>query len=116
MTKIKTKTRVFSAAFCAALALSAQSALAEVCTFTTECFEDEACTDTMFQMTIDGETLITDAETIAANTGGNGATGVFVGSTSSAMHLLIRQTGGAARYSTITFAGPMMVSYLGTCE
>lgn len=88
----------------------------ENCTFTQECFEAEACTETYFTMAIEGDTLVTDAETISVNTGGSDTVGVFVGYTSSAFHVLTREKNGPARYATHIFDGVMMVNYLGTCE
>ncbi|MEL6640035.1 MAG: hypothetical protein AAFP98_01780 [Pseudomonadota bacterium] len=89
---------------------------AETCTFTTECFEDEGCADTQFSMAIDGNTIVTDAETIVVTTGGSDTKNVFVGYTETAFHVLTREKGGAARYSTHIFDGMLMVNYLGTCE
>ena len=98
------------------LALSTGTALAEQCTFTTECFEAEACSDTSFSLTIEGGALITDAETIPVSSGGSDATTVYVGYTPSAFHILTREKGARARYSTHIFDGLMMVNYMGTCE
>ena len=98
-------------AFCALPALAT-----ETCMFTEECFESEGCAETAFSMTIDGTSLITDAETISVTTGGSDTVAVFVGYTSSAFHALTREKGGAARYATHIFDGVMMVNYLGTCE
>lgn len=91
-------------------------AQAEVCTFVTECFEGDGCYETQFEMTIDGNELITDAETIPVTTGGSDTVNVFVGYSNSAFHVLTREIGGAARYSTHIFDGVLMVNYLGTCE
>ena len=90
--------------------------LAEQCTFTIECFEDESCQETHFGLEISGDTLITDAETISVTTGGSDTKGVFVGYTASAFHVLTREIGGQARYSTHIFDGLLMVNYMGTCE
>ncbi|MEL6608985.1 MAG: hypothetical protein AAFO93_08745 [Pseudomonadota bacterium] len=101
----------------AGLLFGALPALAsETCTFTTECFESEACAETAFEMSIEGDTLITDAETIPVTSGGSATKGVFVGYTASAFHVLTREIDGEARYSTHIFDGMMMVNYLGTCE
>ena len=96
--------------------LSAGSALAEQCIFTTECFEGDGCSETTFSMSIEGKTLVTDAETIPVSIGGSDTLNVFVGYTESAFHVLTRQKGGDARYSTHIFDGPLMVNYLGTCS
>ncbi|MEM8979213.1 MAG: hypothetical protein AAGD04_07000 [Pseudomonadota bacterium] len=96
-------------------ALPAAAAAEEICRFTTECFEGEACSETAFDMTIAGDKLITDAETIPVSTGGSATKNVFVGYTASAFHVLTREKEGAARYSTHLFEGLMMVNYMGTC-
>jgi hypothetical protein len=96
--------------------LSATTAYGEICTFTSECFEDESCAETAFSITIDGASLITDAETIPVSKGGSEKLSVFVGYTDSAFHVLTRETTGGARYSTHIFDGPLMVNYLGTCN
>lgn len=91
-------------------------ALAEICTFTVECFEGETCAETTFTLEIVDGTLITDAETIPVTSGGSDTIGVFVGYTPSAFHVLTREAGADARYSTHIFDGPLMVNYLGTCS
>lgn len=96
--------------------LSGTTAFAEVCTFTSECFEGEECSETMFEMTVEDDKLITDAETIPVGTGGSDTVNVFVGYTNSAFHVLTREVNGEARYSTHLFEGIMMVNYMGTCE
>ncbi|MGR3501321.1 hypothetical protein [Pseudaestuariivita sp.] len=102
---------------CAALVLaSAGTALAEeVCTFTVECYETEGCAESAFEITISGDTLVTEFGTIEVNSGG-GETGAFVGHGLGAMHMLTRTKGGAARYTTHIFSDVQMVSYAGTCE
>lgn len=97
------------------LALSTAPAFTETCTFTQECFEAEGCSETTFSMEIDGNQMITDAETIPVSNGGSLTTRVSVGYSQSAFHVLTRETGGAARYSTHIFDGPLMVNYLGSC-
>ena len=94
----------------------AQSAQAELCTFTQECFENESCQETLFEMTIEGDTLVTVYETIPVTTGGSDMVNVFVGYSSSAFHVITREKQGEARYSTHFFDGLMMVNYLGACE
>lgn len=98
------------------LGISTAAAMAEQCTFTSECFEGEACAETSFTMTIEDGKLITDAETIPVTSGGSDTVNVFVGYTASAFHVLTREKGNQARYSTHIFDGPLMVNYLGTCE
>jgi len=97
------------------LAVLSAPAVAEVCNFTQECFEAEGCSETAFSMEIDGNQMITDAETIPVSTGGSETTRVSVGYSASAFHVLTREIGGGARYSTHIFDGPLMVNYLGSC-
>jgi hypothetical protein len=102
--------------FVATLLLGTGSLAAEQCNFTLECFEGENCSETTFSMQIEGNTLVTDAETIPVSSGGSDKVNVFVGYTPSAFHVLTREKGGAARYSTHIFDGVLMVNYIGTCE
>lgn len=95
------------------IVLATVPALAEVCSFTTECFEGDGCYETTFSMTIDGDTLVTDAETISVT---DDAGPALIATTPSAVHVLTRSGDGAARYSTHIFDGPLMLNYLGTCE
>ncbi|EPX78904.1 hypothetical protein [Litoreibacter arenae] len=103
-----------------AAALVSAPALATTCTFTTECFEAEACADSAFTVAIeekDGATrLVSDAETIPVSVGGSDAARVYVGVTDSAFHLMSSSASGVARYSTHLYDGPIMVNYLGSCE
>jgi hypothetical protein len=116
------KYRTYTLTFTLAAALLAQPLAAESyqCSFTTECFEAESCSETAFNMSIEDNngqfSLVSDAETIATTTGGSDALKIYVGYTSSAFHLMSRSTDGPARYSTHIFEGPLMVNYLGTCK
>ena len=102
------------------LMLLPASAVAMECTFTTECFESETCSESAFTVAIeekDGATLlVSDAETIPASVGGSETVRVYVGVTDSAFHLMSRGADGVARYSTHLYDGPLMVNYLGNCE
>lgn len=89
---------------------------AQTCTFTSECFEAEACGDTSFSMSVENGAMVTDAETIPVSQGGSAETRVFVGVTASAFHVLTAGSDGTARYSTHIFDGPLMVNYLGACD
>ncbi|SHE29831.1 hypothetical protein SAMN05444273_10117 [Litoreibacter ascidiaceicola] len=101
-------------------ALLGTPVLADTCTFTTECFEAEACADSAFSVAIeqkDGATLlVSDAESFPVSVGGSDAVRIYVGVTESAFHLMSRATDGTARYSTHLYDGPLMVNYLGNCE
>ncbi len=96
--------------------LSAGAVVAETCTFTTECFEAENCSETDFSMIVDRGKILTDAETIPVTRGGSDEVAVYVGFSGSAFHLLTHNANGFARYTTHIFSGPMVVSYLGECS
>lgn len=103
-----------------ALLLSASTALAMNCTFTTECFESESCSESAFTVSVEengGATLlVSDAETIPVSVGGSDDVRIYVGVTESAFHLMSRGSNGIARYSTHLYDGPIMVNYLGNCK
>lgn len=94
------------------------------CTFTTECFEQEACQDTQFQLEFrassDGSSeleLVTDAETVGVSVGGSGQVAYLAGLTPSGFHVLtVTRETGAARYTNHIGDGPLVASYIGTCE
>ena len=98
------------------LACGALPAWSETCTFTLECFENEACLETAFAMDVTADSLVTDAETIAVSSDGSPVSGAVVGFTTSAVHVLTRTESGEARYSTHHLEGPFMVNYIRTCE
>ncbi len=106
------------------IALLPASALAGPCTFTTECFETEACTETEFTLNIesasedtDNARITSDAETISGTIAMPAADGIlFQGSNAAGAHLLTAAPDGAARYSVQYFEGPMVITYHGTCE
>ncbi len=103
-------------------ALAASDTFAE-CTFELECFEADACTATDFQATVEhDDTLAFIMRTVSEDIGGvvfeNGApeaASILMGQTDTASHLLTIQPGGATRY-TVHMQGPLVVSYMGTCE
>jgi hypothetical protein len=101
-------------------AMAAQANAATQCTFTTECFEAEACTETSFAVSLDetdaGLTLSSDAESFPVALGGSDKVRVYVGFTQSAFHLLTATDTKSARYTTHIYDGPLLVSYLGSCE
>lgn len=100
----------------------ASTAHAQTCTFTSECFDTEECTETDYELTIahddHGAPIL---ESIAENLhvtaiGGDGDTHTtFIASTNAATHLLTRTTDGSARYTVHMADGPLMLSYLGSC-
>jgi len=95
-----------------------------LCTFTTECYEDEPCQPTEFQLGFRAGTggpnemeLVSDAETIGVAVGGTGEFAYLAGLTSTGFHVLtLTRSTGAARYTNHIGAGPQTVSYLGSCE
>ena len=95
-----------------------------VCTFTTECFEDEACAETQFTVAIEAGTLgpddivlVTEAETVHGAIAGAGSVdrGHFIGIGQGAVHMLTVDGASDARYTTHIAEGPMSVSYIGAC-
>jgi hypothetical protein len=97
---------------------------ASLCRFTVACLEDEPCAETSFTMQLRGGTggpneieLVTDAETIGVAVGGNGRVAHLAGMTDSGFHILtVTRETGAARYTNHVDAGPLTVSYIGSCE
>ena len=114
----------------ASLSLLATGAnAASLCTFTTECYEDQPCQPTDFSLTFGAGTggpneleLVTDAETIGVAVGGTGTVAYLAGMTESGFHVLTVMNGtGEARYTNHIGPdgagnGPQTVSYLGKCE
>ncbi|GIT91777.1 hypothetical protein JANAI62_22340 [Jannaschia pagri] len=94
------------------LASIASPASAQICTFQTECLEDETCMDSTFSVDVSEEAIATefgDLDIVARVDGrlvaeGQGMTILFT-----------RAEDGAARAS-IHMAGPAVITYFGTCE
>jgi len=93
-------------------------ALAQECTFTSECYEAESCQDTSFSVSVDmnNEKLVTDFGdlTIVATKTDGGATTIFA--TGDGAEYLMSRNANAARLSTHMTEGPEVITYLGTCE
>ena len=97
---------------------------ANMCSFDMECFEGEACQETAFDLQFRAGTggphemeIVTDAETIGVNVGGNGKIAHIAGMNDSGFHVLTVQAGsGAARYSVHLNEGPLAITYHGQCE
>ncbi|MEO0390901.1 MAG: hypothetical protein AAF218_08160 [Pseudomonadota bacterium] len=99
------------------------------CNFVTECFEDEACTDVEYEPQLTGQTggasdqdMVVEAD-FESPAGTEKMLGVMLsgalslsGGSFAARHLLTVNADGAARYSVHYADGPMVISYLGTCE
>ncbi|MFZ5961745.1 hypothetical protein ACOXXX_02240 [Thalassococcus sp. BH17M4-6] len=107
----------------------AQVLIDRTCTFSTECYEAESCTDTGFDITLQGDAggmdmqsmvlrtrLISDAGTVEMLGVQDSGAMSLSGGTFEARHLLTVNAEGAARYSVHYIDGPMVVTYLGTCE
>jgi hypothetical protein len=96
------------------------AAKTQQCSFTSECFESESCSETSFDLSIeetDGQvSLVSDAETVPVTSSGNDDFRIYVGGNENAHHLLSLGSDGTARYSTHINGGPLMVNYLGTCR
>ncbi|WP_424939947.1 hypothetical protein [Aliiroseovarius sp. S253] len=105
-------------AFVLALVLSPLPAYAQDCSFTTECYEAEACQDTSFSVIADltGERLITDfgdLTIVAAKQAGN-LTTLFA--TGDGAEYLLSRNGDTARFTAHANEGPAAITYLGTCK
>ncbi len=95
-----------------------------LCTFSTECYEDETCQETGFELTFRAGTggpnemeLVTDAETIGVAVGGNAQVAHFAGMTQNGFYVLtLASSDGTARFTTHLGEGPQSITYLGTCE
>lgn len=106
-----------------------KQSVAIVCDFTTECVEDETCTETEFTPEITGAAggmsadelvveaqMITDAETVELLGLKAGTTLSLSGGSFAARHLLTITDGGATRYTVHYAEGPFVISYLGICN
>lgn len=92
------------------------------CRFVTECFETESCSDTDFSVDIqagpdgpDHVLLVTPSETLDATLAGSEDLGLLMAMGETALHVISTSASGDARYS-VHMAGPMLVTYHGTCE
>lgn len=102
---------------CIAVTFASQAAAFE-CTFTTECFETDSCSDTQFSMDVD-----VPLQTVTTDFGDLGVVAVqskdgnfiLFASGDGAEYMLTTNEGGA-RLSTHLTDGPMVVTYHGRCE
>ncbi len=99
-----------------AFALMAGPAFADTtCTFTTECFDGEGCSDTSFTFSLtDAGEIVSDAETFAVTETTVGGASVWFGTTGSGAHLLSLSEEGA-RYSAHLPGPGLVITYLGQC-
>lgn len=98
------------------------SVRAGTCTFVTECFETESCSETEYAVDIaagpngpDHVQLVTPSETLDATLAGSMDLGLLMAMGETALHVISTSTSGDARYS-VHMAGPMLVTYHGICE
>ena len=109
--------RLLAPALCVAFGLSGP-ALAFPCTFTTECYEAEACTATTFAIEVDigAKTVTTDYGdlTIVAVKETGRLTTLFA--TGAGAEYMASITPVAARLTAHNNQGPEVISYLGRCE
>lgn len=105
---------------CMAAATSsvALPALAQTCTFTTECYEAEACQDTSFSLTaaLDDAKLVTDFGDLTVVGVKNDAPVTTVFATGEGAEYLLSRNAGTARFTAHSNDGPTSITYLGTCE
>ncbi len=94
------------------------------CSFTTECFETEACSDTDYTFSLARTTdtdalwqMTTPSETLPAMPYRPEGAGLVIvtGEGAGAAHITALSDDGKARYVTMLHDGPMLVTYHGTC-
>ncbi|MCK8463583.1 hypothetical protein MUY35_06935 [Aliiroseovarius sp. S1339] len=102
----------------AVVSLAALPAVAQDCTFTTECYESEPCQDTSFSLTtmLDDAKLVTDfGDLIVIGVKSEGrVTTVFA--TGEGAEYLLSRNGDVARFTAHSNDGPTSITYMGTCE
>ena len=86
------------------------------CTFGTECYEDEACSDTAFKVAVRDQDIVTDFGTfpVLALREQPGRLTAFVQS-EGAVYLL-SASDKTARFTAHISDGPQSITYLGQCE
>ncbi|MEE9428054.1 MAG: hypothetical protein V3V25_07900 [Paracoccaceae bacterium] len=125
---MKTLTLI-SAVFGMVMATTPVLAANMLCSFTTECFDTEACQGTNYAFTLEnadgqvGIKIVTETETILMNSIPTSGTNIYTGLTSpsavgtnAASYLLTVVGGAAAIYSTHNFQGNYSITYKGKCE
>lgn len=88
------------------------------CTFTTECFEAEACTDANFKVgvALEDKTISTEFGDLMVASLKQTPTTMTLVATGAGAEYLLSMTPEAARLTTHSNDGPMVISYLGICE
>lgn len=86
------------------------------CSFDTECYEAEPCTNADFTVEVRDETIVTDYGTfpVLAQRDEPGLLTVFVHSDNAVYLLSASET--AARFTAHVTEGPQNITYLGQCE
>ncbi len=100
-----------------------------LCSFTTECFDTDACQGTNYAFTLEnadgqvGVKIVTETETILVNSIPTSRTNIYTGLTSSsavgtnaASYLLTVVGGATAIFTTHNFQGNYSITYKGKCE
>ena len=98
--------------------LPLQAAEAFLCTFQTECYEDEACGETTFAAEVDvkGEKLVTEFGDLIIVAVKKRPALMTLFATGDGAEYLLSITPKAARLSPHANEGPQVISYLGSCE
>ncbi len=93
-------------------------ALAQTCTFITECYETEACQGTSFTLTadLDGAKIVTDFGDLTVVGVKRDAPLTTVFATGEGAEYLLSRAGDAARFTAHSNDGPTAITYIGTCE
>ncbi|WP_371171130.1 hypothetical protein [Aliiroseovarius sp. 2305UL8-7] len=98
--------------------LPALPAMAQTCTFTTECYETEACQDTQFSLTarLDDAKLVTDFGDLVVVGVKSDAPLTAIFASGEGSEYLLSRNGDTARFTAHSNEGPASITYLGTCE
>ena len=102
----------------------ANAAAVLTCTFTTECYESEACSETNFELTVSPNDEYSEAQISSLSGDFNAkawnfqAMSTFTGFTSGTLHMISVFKARQARYSVHSGSGDdlLMINYTGTCE
>ena len=95
------------------------------CTFVTECYQDQGCDSTAYDVSFARNTNIDPVWTMSDVSGDRTAHVSMAGETEttlvqaegpSAAHLMMLGPDGAARYVVMIFEDPQIITYHGTCE
>ncbi len=88
------------------------------CTFTTECFEADACTEANFaaEVAVENERISTEFGDLTIVAVKRTPANLTLFATGDGAEYLLSVTPQAARLTTHANEGPMVISYLGTCE